>query len=90
MFDSIKLYCDNQSAIAIVKNPIQHDRTKHMEINRHYIAENINRGIICLVFVPSAEQKADIFTKGLPSPRFQTLVSKLGMANIHTQLAGEC
>ena len=44
---SIKLYCDNQSAIVIPKNLVQHDRTKHMEINCHYITKNINRGIIC-------------------------------------------
>ena len=87
---SIKLSCDNQSAIVIAKNPIQHDRTKHMEINCHYIAKNINREIICVVFVPPAEQKADIFTKGLQGPWIQTLVSKLGVANIHTQLAGGC
>ena len=79
----IKLYCDNQSALAIARNPVQHDRTKHMAMNRHYLSENIDRGIIRPVFVPSAEQKADIFTKPLPGPRFQLLVSKLGMVNIH-------
>ena len=42
----IKLYCDNQSALAIAKNPIQHDITKHMAMNRHYLSENIDRGII--------------------------------------------
>ena len=55
MWGTITLYCDNQSSIAIAKNPVQHDPTKHMEINCHYIAENINTGIICLIFVPSAE-----------------------------------
>ena len=54
----IKLYCDNQSALAIARNPVHHDRTKHMAMNRHYLSENIDRGIIRPVFVPSAEQKA--------------------------------
>ena len=43
---SIKLYCDNQSALAIARNLVQHDRTKHMAMNRHYLSENIDRGII--------------------------------------------
>ena len=79
----IALHCDNQSAIAMVKNPIQHDRTKHMAMNRHYLAENIDRSNIHPVFVPSNDQKADIFTKALPTSRFQALVSKLGMIDIH-------
>ena len=86
MYDNvgIRLYCDNQSALAIARNPVQHDRTKHMVMNRHYLTENIDRGIIRPAFVPSTDQKADIFMKGLPSPRFQLLVTKLGMVNIHT------
>ena len=80
----VKLFCDNQSALAIVKNPVQHDRTKHMALNRHYLSENIDREVILPAFIPSADQKADIFTKSLPGPRFQLLVSKLGMVNIHT------
>ncbi|XP_078437652.1 uncharacterized protein LOC144708275 [Wolffia australiana] len=82
--EGIKLYCDNQSALAIARNPVQHDRTKHMAINRHYLSENIDRGIIRPEYIPSVDQKADIFTKPLPDPRFQQLVSKLGMVNIHT------
>ena len=80
----IRLYCDNQSALAIARNPVQHDRTKHMAMNRHYLTENIDWGIIRPAFVPSTDQKADIFTKGLPGPRFQLLATKLGMVNIHT------
>ena len=80
----VKLFCDNQSALAIVKNPVQHDRTKHMALNRHYLSENIDREVILPAFIPFADQKANIFTKSLPGPRFQLLVSKLGMVNIHT------
>ena len=86
MYDnaSVRLYCDNQSALAIAWNPVQHNRTKHIAMNQHHISENINRGIIHSAFVLSANQKADIFTKPLPGPRFQSLVIKLGMVNIHT------
>ena len=80
----ISLHCDNQSALAIAKNPIQHDRTKHMALNCHYLAQNIDRGNIRPTYIPTTDQKANIFTKSLPGPRFQLLVSKLGMVDIHT------
>ena len=87
-WEGIRLYCDNKSAITIAQNPVQNDRTKHVEIDRHFIKENIEEGIIIPLFVRSSEQVADIFTKGLPNPQFHKLSSKLGMTNIHTQLAG--
>ena len=49
----MKLYCDNKSTINIAHNPIQHDRTKHIEIDRHFIKENLEEGIVCMSFVPS-------------------------------------
>ena len=55
--------CDNLSTIATAKNPVLHNWTKNMGINCHYLAEKINCGIICPIFVISAEQKANIFTK---------------------------
>ena len=51
----IKLYCDNLSALAIAKNPVHHDRMKHMAMNQHYLSENIDRGIIRPAFVLSAD-----------------------------------
>ncbi|KAL8118242.1 hypothetical protein AgCh_015962, partial [Apium graveolens] len=62
---SIKIMCDNQSAIAIAKNPVHHDRTKHVEIDRHFINEKIESKIISLNYVPSKQQAADILTKAL-------------------------
>ena len=50
---SIGMMCDNQAAIAIAKNHVHHDRTKHVEINRHFISEKIERKIIPLKHVPS-------------------------------------
>ena len=79
----MKLYCDNKSAINIAHNPVQHDRTKHVEVDRHFIKEKLNSGLICTPFVSTDGQLADILTKGLSGKLFQKLVSKLRMDDIH-------
>lgn len=78
----IKLYCDNKSAIAIAHNPVLHDRTKHVEIDKHFIKEKIDKGQICMTYLPTAQQVADILTKSLPRRQFDELVSKLEMRDI--------
>ena len=79
----LKLYCDNKAAISIANNPVQHDRTKHVEIDRHFIKEKLENGVICMPYVPSTQQIADIRTKGLFKPRFDEIISKLGLINIY-------
>ena len=79
----MKLYCDNKSSISIAHNPVQHDRTKHIEVDRHFIKEKLDSGLICTAFVSSSDQLADILTKGLPGRCFQKLASKLRMDDIH-------
>jgi len=79
----IEMLCDNQSAIAIAKNPVHHDRTKHVEIDRHFISEKIESQAISLRHVPSQHQAADILTKALHRPNFHELSSKLGMSSIY-------
>ena len=44
----MKLYCDNKASINISNNPIQHDRTKHIEIDRHFIKEKLENGTVCM------------------------------------------
>lgn len=73
----MRLYCDNKAAINIAHNPIQHDRTKNIAIDTHWIKEEITEDEICMPFV-SSRQLADLFTKGVSSRLFQSMVGKFG------------
>ena len=79
----MKLYCDNKAAVSSAQNLVQHDRTKHVEIDRHFIKEKIDCGAICMPFVASMQQIADISTKGLFRTSFELFISKLGMIDIY-------
>ncbi|RDY11131.1 Copia protein, partial [Mucuna pruriens] len=79
----IKLLCDNNSAISIIHNLVQHDRTKHMEIDRYFIHEKLNSELVVTTHVPTRLQVADVFTKGFPAAKFQELNGKLEMIDIH-------
>ncbi|BBH02590.1 HXXXD-type acyl-transferase family protein [Prunus dulcis] len=61
----MELHCDKKLAIDIAYNPVQHDRTKHVEVDRHFIKEKIEKKIIRLLFVKSEDQLADILTKAV-------------------------
>jgi hypothetical protein len=63
----INLLCDNKAAIAIAQNSIQHDRTKHIEIDRNFIKKNLETKTINFPFVKFGQQLADILTKAVPS-----------------------
>ncbi|KAF5467582.1 hypothetical protein F2P56_011820 [Juglans regia] len=67
----MKLYCDNKAAIGIAHNLVLHDRTKHVEVDKHFIKEKIDSGVIYLPYISTAEQVADILTKGLPKKQFE-------------------
>uniref|UniRef100_A0A803LBV2 Uncharacterized protein n=1 Tax=Chenopodium quinoa TaxID=63459 RepID=A0A803LBV2_CHEQI len=87
---SCKLYCDNMAAIRISENPVQHDRTKHVEIDRHFIKDHLDGKIITLPFVRSEDQLADILTKVVSTQAFGQALSKLGVRDLTIQLEGEC
>ncbi|KAJ9566010.1 hypothetical protein OSB04_001976 [Centaurea solstitialis] len=64
------VFCDNVSAMYLASNPVQHQRTKHVEIDLHFVRERVAIGHVRVLHVPSAYQYADIFTKGLPTSLF--------------------
>ena len=84
------VFCDNDADISISKNPIQHDRTKHVEVNRHFIKDNLEAKIISQPFVRSKNQLADILTKAVGAVPFEDTLSKLGVKDPTIQLEGEC
>lgn len=79
-------YCDNVSAVYLSSNPVQHQRTKHIEIDIHFVRERIRMGEVRVFHIPSTLQYADIFTKGLPSSLFISFRSSLGVREPTLQL----
>ncbi|GJU93539.1 retrovirus-related pol polyprotein from transposon TNT 1-94 [Tanacetum coccineum] len=73
-YNKIPLYYDSQSAISISCNPVQHSRTKHINVRYHFIKEQVERGIVELYFVRTEYQLANLFTKSLSQDRFEHLV----------------
>lgn len=73
---------DNKSVIQISKNPVQHSRTKHLDIRHHFIWDLVEEGVIVLTFVEIENQLDDIFTKPLDLKRFMHLRSAIGMREI--------
>jgi len=81
---AMNLFCDNKAAIDISHNPIQHDRTKHVEVDRHFIKQNLEERIIQFPFVKSEDQLADILTKAVSSINFYHSLNKLGVRDIYS------
>jgi len=69
--ESVEVNCDSESAIALAKNSVHHERTKHIDIRLHFIRDIINAGLVKVVKITSECNPADIFTKVLPVEKFE-------------------
>ena len=91
---SVTLHCDNKSALQIAKNPVFHQRTKHIDIDCHFTRQKVLEGLLQLTYLPTSLQLANILTKILPSTKHHELMSKLGLVestlSSPSQLAGGC
>ena len=76
-------FCDNSTTIEIANNPVQHDRTKHIELDRNYIKDNLDSSQITIPYIKSADQLTDIMTHVFASGPFYASLSKLGMSDIY-------
>ena len=79
----MKLFCDNKATISIAISLIQHDRNKHIEIDRHFIKERYDSGSISILYVPSSQQVVYVLTKGFLKLNFDFCVSKLGLVDVY-------
>ena len=77
---SVTLYCDNQSCIALSNNPAHHQRTKHIDVQHHFIREKVEKGDIVLMYVPTGDMVADVLTKSLPRVKHTWCVQALGLS----------
>ena len=78
--------CDSSSAIQLSKNPKYHERTKHIDVRIHFIRDEINKGVMNVVNVPSEVNPADMLTKPLPSIRFMDLLNLIGSVSLCNKL----
>ncbi|GJT91645.1 ribonuclease H-like domain-containing protein [Tanacetum coccineum] len=88
LFTATLVYCDNVSAVYMSANPVQHQRTKHIEIDIHFVRDKVAAGHVRVLHVPSRFQYADIFTKGLPYPLFTDFRSSLSVRKSPAPTAG--
>jgi hypothetical protein len=84
------VYCDNISAVYLSANPIHHRRTKHVELDIHFVHERVALGQFRVLHVPTRQQLADVMTKGLATDIFQEFRSSLCVLTNDVTTAGGC
>ncbi|GKC93260.1 hypothetical protein Tco_1158702 [Tanacetum coccineum] len=77
-----KIFIDNNNTICIVKNPIFHSKTKHIEIRHHFIRDSNEKKLIQIIKIHTDKNVADLLTKAFDVSRFQYLIASIGMLNL--------
>jgi hypothetical protein len=84
------IHCDNQSCIKLFENLVLHDRLKHIEMRYHYVRDMVQKNILSIQYVSTAEQVADILTKPLSLTKFVCFRYKFGVAENVSLAEREC
>jgi hypothetical protein len=84
------IHCDNQSCIKLTENPMFHDRSKHIEMRNHYVRDMVQKNVLSIQYVSTAEQTTDIFTKPLSLTKFVYFCDKLVVAENASLAEREC
>ena len=82
IFKNVPLMCDNESAVKLATNPVQHSRTKHIDIRHHFLRDHVGKGDISIYSIGTDDQLADIFTKPLDETRFCSLRSEMNVIDL--------
>ncbi|GJX22757.1 hypothetical protein Tco_0227202 [Tanacetum coccineum] len=81
-FMQTKIHIDNESTICIVKNPVFHSKTKHIEIRHHFIRDSNEKKLIQMIKIHTDQNVADLLTKAFDVSRFEYLIASIGMLNL--------
>ena len=85
----VSILNDNNGCIALSKNPVHHERSKHIAMRHHFLREKVEDNTVKLDFVPSADNLADMLTKALPQPAFEQLKRQMGISKYQSPARGE-
>ena len=78
---TVKIFCDNQSAIQLIKNQVYHERTKHIDVKLHFIRDEVAKGSVAVIKIHTDINPADMLTKVLPTAKFKFCVDLIGVGS---------